>query len=86
MNWLKWENPPAHATCSYIDSSGHASGPIRRCLFIDYEIKYFIVVDTDRCWERKMFYSSSSNEEIPGNTSTATLQTRRVYCSKIHVQ
>ena len=32
-----------------------------------------------------MFYSSSSNEEIPGNTSTASLQTRRVYCSKIHV-
>ena len=23
------------AICSYIDSSGYASGPIRRCLFID---------------------------------------------------
>ena len=26
------------AICSYIDSSGHASGPFRRCLFIDYII------------------------------------------------
>ena len=24
-----------HAICSFIDSSGYASGPIRRCLFID---------------------------------------------------
>ena len=28
-----------HAICSYIDSSGYASGPIRICLFIDYIIK-----------------------------------------------
>ena len=28
-----------HAICSFIDSSGYASGPIRRCLFIDYIIK-----------------------------------------------
>ena len=27
-----------HAICSYIDSSGYASGPIGRCLFIDYII------------------------------------------------
>ena len=27
-----------HAICSYIDSSGYASGPIRICLFIDYII------------------------------------------------
>ena len=27
-----------HAICSFIDSSGYASGPIRRCLFIDYII------------------------------------------------
>ena len=27
-----------HAICSFIDSSGHASGPIRICLFIDYII------------------------------------------------
>ena len=28
-----------HAICSYIDSSGYASGPIRRCLLIAYIIK-----------------------------------------------
>ena len=28
-----------HAICSYIDLSGYASGPIRKCLFIDYIIK-----------------------------------------------
>ena len=27
-----------HAICSFIDSSGYASWPIRRCLFIDYII------------------------------------------------
>ena len=27
--------PANHAICSLIDSSGYASGPIRRCLFID---------------------------------------------------
>ena len=26
--------PANHAICSFIDSSGYASGPIRRCLFI----------------------------------------------------
>ena len=31
--------PADHAICSFIDSSGYASGPIRRCLFIDYIIK-----------------------------------------------
>ena len=30
--------PASHAICSFIDSSGYASGPIRRCLFIDYII------------------------------------------------
>ena len=35
-------SPPAnHAICSFIDSSGYASGPIRRCLFIDYIIISF---------------------------------------------
>ena len=28
--------PANHEICSFIDSSGYASGPIRRCLFIDY--------------------------------------------------
>ena len=32
-----------HATCSYIDSSGYANGPIRICLFIDYIIMGFII-------------------------------------------
>ena len=35
--------PANHAICSFIDSSGYASGPIRRCLFIDYIIKDFIM-------------------------------------------
>ena len=30
--------PASHAICSFIDLSGYASGPIRRCLFIDYII------------------------------------------------
>ena len=34
--------PASHAICSFIDSSGYASGPIRRRLFIDYIIKPFI--------------------------------------------
>ena len=34
--------PANHAICSFIDSSGYASGPIRRCLFIDYIINSFI--------------------------------------------
>ena len=32
-------HPANHAICSFIDSSGYASGPIRICLFIDYIIK-----------------------------------------------
>ena len=32
-----------HAVCSYIDLSGYASRPIRRCLFIDYIITLFII-------------------------------------------
>ena len=31
-------HPASHAICSFIDSSGYASGSIRRCLFIDYII------------------------------------------------
>ena len=31
--------PANHAICSYIDSSGYASGPIRMYLFIDYIIQ-----------------------------------------------
>ena len=32
-------HPANHAIWSFIDSSGYASGPIKRCLFIDYIIK-----------------------------------------------
>ena len=35
--------PANHAICSFIDSSGYASGPIRRCLFIDYIITRIII-------------------------------------------
>ena len=34
-------HPANHAICSYIDSSGYASGPIRICLFIDYIINIY---------------------------------------------
>ena len=34
--------PANHAICSFIHSSGYASGPIRRCLFKDYIINTFI--------------------------------------------
>ena len=34
--------PANRAICSYIDSSGYASGPISLCLFIDYIINHFI--------------------------------------------
>ena len=37
--------PANHAICSFIDSSGYASGPIRRCLFIDFIIKTIIEFD-----------------------------------------
>ena len=36
-------HPVNHAICSFIDSSGYASGPIRRCLFIDYIIMSVVV-------------------------------------------
>ena len=31
--------PANHAISSFIDSSGYASWPIRRCIFIDYIIR-----------------------------------------------
>ena len=34
--------PANHAICSYIESSGYASGPIRICLLIDYIISLFM--------------------------------------------
>ena len=39
---FKTSRPANHVICSFIDSSGYASGPIRRCLFIDYIISSVI--------------------------------------------
>ena len=33
---IEWEKPAVHVICSFMDSSGQAFGPIRRCLFIVY--------------------------------------------------
>ena len=35
--------PANHAICSYINSSGYVSGPIRICLFIVYIIICYII-------------------------------------------
>ena len=35
-----WNFPAKHVICSFVDSSGYASGPIRRYLFIDYNNNY----------------------------------------------
>ena len=40
--------PANHAICCYIDSSGHASGPIRICLFIAYILKSFTDFPSDK--------------------------------------
>ena len=40
--WFATSRPENHAIFSFIDSSGYASWPIRRCLFIDYIIKCFM--------------------------------------------
>ena len=40
--WFAMSHPANHAICSVIDSSGYASGPIRRCIFIDYIINAVI--------------------------------------------
>ena len=44
--------PAKHATCSYISSSGKASEPIGRCLFIDYIMNTY---STDSTLEVGMF-------------------------------
>ena len=62
--------PANHAICSFIDSSGYASGPIRRCLFIDYIIientlsVSFDIKITRHCFENTCLitrHESSSN-------------------------
>ena len=40
--YFETSRPANHAICSFIDSSGYAPGPIRRCLFIDNIIIYNI--------------------------------------------
>ena len=37
-------HPANHAMCSFIDSSGYASWPIRRFLFIDYIINCYLSI------------------------------------------
>ena len=36
-------HPANHVICSFIESSGYASGPIRRCLYIDYIIIVYVL-------------------------------------------
>ena len=45
--------PANHAICSFIDSSGYASGLIRRCLFIDYIIIGYISIPQNSSWLSK---------------------------------
>ena len=40
---IELEKPAAHVICSFMDSGGKASGPIKRCLFIGYIIIRFSV-------------------------------------------
>ena len=54
-------HPANHAICSFIDSSGYASWPIRKCLFIDYIIKSVIEhyhIDLRYASVNMTFYSS----------------------------
>ena len=52
-----------HAICSFIDSSGYASGPIKRCLFRDYIIKYFKVRQQHKV-NTKQFINLNALEEF----------------------
>ena len=45
--------PASHAICKFIDSSGYASGPIRRCLFIDYIIILIMALSRDHTGQIK---------------------------------
>ena len=40
--------PANHAICNFIDLSSYASGPMRRCLFIDYIISLNINQETSK--------------------------------------
>ena len=39
---IEWEKPAVNVICCFMDSSGKASGPIKRCLFIGYIIMLII--------------------------------------------
>ena len=61
--YFAMSRPANHAICSFIDLSGIASGPIRRCLFIDYIIKDYITITGSRFI--KHFYCSEVVECLP---------------------
>ena len=48
--------PANHAICSFIDSSGYASGLIRTCLFINYIIKIFVVCFCLKSHQQQLSY------------------------------
>ena len=57
--------PANHAICSFIDSSGYASEPIRMCLFIDYIIITFnsVTLQNTQTEPQKyiIFYKETNN-------------------------
>ena len=57
--------PANHAICSFIDSSGYASEPIRMCLFIDY----IIITFEDQTPRRDKLANSEEQEELSHNAS-----------------
>ena len=60
--------PANHAICSFIDSSGYASGPIRRCLFIDYMIIIIITCISYSHRHISVWESFRCKIFIPGGT------------------
>ena len=65
--------PANHAICSYIDSSGYASWPIRRFLFIDYIINviydfYFLDLIFKKCiyHTHKLYICNRSDQSSSG--------------------
>ena len=52
--------PANHAICSFIDSSGYAPGPIRKCLFIDY-----IIITDKRQFQYLTKLKGASSGDLP---------------------
>ena len=50
--------PANHAICSYIDSSGYASGPIRICLFLDYIIMVLITYAVQSLYNTPLYQTN----------------------------